>query len=97
MDGLKNINGYSIYKQGTWCEVTKEGKHIFDGSVQENMTHEDIYKILATWIVFKLNGKELISYSLYGVCVGEKESTLELLAYENNCSIMDIEVSGELR
>lgn len=97
MDGLKNINGYSIYKEGTWCVVTKEGKHIYDGSVEEKMTHEDIYKILAIWIVFKLNGKELISYSSYGSYAGEKESALQLLAYENNCSIEDIEVSEELR
>lgn len=39
----KIINGYSIYKDGTWCEVIKEGKFIFAGSVNEKLSYEDIY------------------------------------------------------
>ncbi len=40
----KVINGYSIHKEGTWCEITKNGQHIFDGNVDANMTSEQIYK-----------------------------------------------------
>lgn len=40
----KTINGYHIYIGGTWCEVTKDGNHIYDGSVEEGMTAEEVYK-----------------------------------------------------
>lgn len=40
----KTINGYHIYIGGTWCEVTKNGNHIYDGSVEEGMTAEEVYK-----------------------------------------------------
>lgn len=40
----KTINGYNIYIGGTWCEVTKSGNHIYDGSVEEGMTAEEVYK-----------------------------------------------------
>lgn len=40
----KTINGYHIYIGGTWCEVTKYGNHIYDGSVKEGMTAEEVYK-----------------------------------------------------
>ncbi|EGT4145755.1 TPA: hypothetical protein KPF99_003566 [Clostridioides difficile] len=88
----KIINGYSIYKDGTWCEVIKEGKFIFAGSVNEKLSYEDIYIALTAKLEFRLHGKLLLSYSLYGTFQGEKQSTLELLAYENNCNINDIEV-----
>ena len=32
------------FKCGTWCEVTKYGNHIYDGSVKEGMTAEEVYK-----------------------------------------------------
>lgn len=40
----KTINGYHIYIGGTWCEVTKGGNHIYDGSVEEGITAEEVYK-----------------------------------------------------
>ena len=40
----RTINGYHIYIGGTWCEVTKNGDHIYDGSVEEGMTAEDVYR-----------------------------------------------------
>lgn len=46
MEQIKTINGHHIYIGGTWCEVTKNGNHIFDGSVDENETPENIYKWL---------------------------------------------------
>ena len=39
-----------------------------------------------------LNGKVLVSLSMYGIFVREKESVLEHLVYANNCSIDDIKV-----
>ena len=41
---------------------------------------------------FMLNGAQLLSYTLNGTFDGEEKATLELLAYENNCNISDIEV-----
>ena len=46
MEVFKNINGYSIYIGGTWCEITKDGEHIFDGSVKEGTTPEQVAKYL---------------------------------------------------
>ena len=46
------------------------------------------------------NGKTLVSYTLWDTFAGEKEATLESLAYENNCDISDIEqiiVSKEIK
>lgn len=40
----ETINGYHIYIGGTWCEVTKGGNHIYDGSVEEGMTAKEVYK-----------------------------------------------------
>lgn len=40
----KTINEYHIYIGGTWCEVTKNGNHVYDGSVEEGMTAEEVYK-----------------------------------------------------
>lgn len=47
--------------------------------------------------VFRLNGKELCAYTIYGTFEGEEQSTLELLASENNCSTSDISVTIEIR
>lgn len=89
----KQIKDLTIWIEGTWCEVVnKDGKHIYQGSVEENTTHEDVYKILTTRLEFRLNGKFLSGYTLYGSFPGEKESVLELLSQENNCKIEDIEV-----
>lgn len=40
----KTINRYHIYIGDTWCKVTKGGNHIYDGSVEEGITAEEIYK-----------------------------------------------------
>lgn len=40
------IDGYRIYIGGIWCEVVKNGNHVFDGNVEEGMTCEDVYRIL---------------------------------------------------
>ena len=42
----KTINGYRIYICGTWCEVTREGDHVFDGNVEEGMSAEEVYRIV---------------------------------------------------
>lgn len=89
----KIINGYSIYKEGTWCEVTKNGEHIFDGNVDENMTFEQIYQEINKEVVFSLNGKEILSYDLLNEFAGERDSTIELLAQENKCDAKDIKIT----
>lgn len=40
----KTINRYHIYIGDTWCKVTKDGNHIYDGSVEEGITAEEVYK-----------------------------------------------------
>ena len=47
------------------------------------------------WKVFRLNGKELCAYTIYGTFDGEEEATIELLAEENNCKKSDIIVTIE--
>lgn len=47
--------------------------------------------------VFRLNGKELCSYTLAETFADEERSTLELLAYENKCKVSDIAVTIEER
>ena len=42
------------------------------------------------WLVFSLNGKELLRYSVDGTFAGELKSTIELLAYQHNVSEEDI-------
>lgn len=43
-------------------------------------------------VVFYLNDKELTRYDLINEFYGERESTIELLAYENNVNYNDIKV-----
>lgn len=92
----KIIKGYKIWIEGTWCEVTKDGKFIYEGSVSEDMTCEDVYKCVTANIVFKLNDKVLMKYTAIDEFYGEREETLKTLAYENNCKVEDIEVIKEL-
>lgn len=89
----KIINGYLICKEGTWCEVTKNGEHIFDGNVDENMTFEQIYQEINKEVVFSLKGKEILSYDLLNEFAGERDSTIELLAQENKCDAKDIKIT----
>lgn len=49
------------------------------------------------WLVFTLNGKELCSYTLEETFPGEKQDTIELLAYENGVQEKDIETHIEIR
>lgn len=88
----KTIKNLNIWIEGTWCEVTDEnGSFIYEGSVEESMTHEDVYKTLTARREFSLNGKVLTSYTIHGTFAGEREAVLENIAYENNCDIKDIE------
>lgn len=43
-------------------------------------------------ISFYLNDRCLASISIEGLTAGEIKATAELLAYENNCNISDIEI-----
>lgn len=47
MEIFKTIGEYEIYIGGTWCEVTKDGAHVFDDSVDEGTTAEEIYNTIA--------------------------------------------------
>lgn len=96
MERFVNIKGYDIYVCGTWCEVTKDGKDIYTGSVAENMSPVSIYELVTAKVKFMLNGKCLASYDLLNTFASEKKATLELLASENNCSISDIKVINEV-
>lgn len=89
----KTINGCHIYICGTWCEVTENGDHIYDGSVEEGMTAEEVYRQITKKVVFSYNGKELYVYDWLHEFPGERQVTRENLAAENNCSLEDIEVS----
>ena len=89
----KTIKDLNIFIEGRYCHVTdKDGKCIYEGSIEEGMTHEDVYKNLTAMCEFRLNGKVLSSYSLYGTFPGEKEAVLESLAYDYNCDVKDKEV-----
>ena len=92
MEITKSINGYKIYKGGTWCEVSKNGENIHSGSCDENMTCEDIYKQVTAKVEFYLNNKLLTSYDKLNELYGERKSTIELLAAENKCSEDEIKV-----
>ena len=89
----KVINSYSIHKEGTWCEITKNGQHIFDGNVDVNMTPEQIYQEVMKEVVFSINGKEVLSYDFLNEFAGERESTIKQLAKEKKCNVKDIEVT----
>ena len=71
---IRVINGYKIYKDGSWCEVTKNGNHVFDGNVDKDMSCEQIYQEIKAEVVFSLNGKEILSYA-YNSCVYIKIKT----------------------
>ena len=92
----KFIKGYKICIDGTWCEVTRNGEFIYEGSISEDMTCEDVYRCVTAKIVFKLNGKFLMAYTAIDEAYGEREITREQLAIENNCNIEDIEVTKEV-
>ena len=49
------------------------------------------------WKVFYLNGKELMRYTMNGTFAGEEQATKEMLAYDHNVSVDDIEVKVEER
>lgn len=47
-------------------------------------------KIKEPWLVFFLDGKEICSYTVRGSFPGERESTMELLAYEHDVPVSAI-------
>lgn len=49
------------------------------------------------YLVFTLNGKEIMAYTIYGTFPGEKKATMELLAYEHKCKEEDIKTHIEER
>ena len=89
----KTINGYHIYIGGTQCEVTKNGNPIYDGSVEEGITAEEVYKQITKEVVFSYAGKEICAYDWLHEFSGERQATQENLAAENNCNVEDIKVS----
>lgn len=56
----KTINGYHIYIGGTWCEVTKNGNHVYDGSVEEGMTAAEVYKQITKKLYFLTTKKNYV-------------------------------------
>ena len=50
MEIFKNIEGYNIYIGGSWCEVTNKDGHVFDGSVEEGATAEEVYNYIVNRI-----------------------------------------------
>ena len=60
------------------------------------MTHKKKW-FKKKWKVFYLNNKELMAYTLLGTFDGEEQATKELLAYNQNVSVDDIEVRIEER
>lgn len=49
------------------------------------------------WKVFYINGVEKCAYTLFGTFDGEEESTKELLAYENDVNVSEVETKIEIR
>ena len=92
MEALQVINGYKIYKGGTWCEVSKNGENIYSGSCNENVTCKDIYRQVTAKVEFYLKDRLLTSYDKLNDFYGERQSTIELLAFENKCSENEIKV-----
>ena len=92
MEITKSINGYKIYKGGTWCEVSKNGENIYSGSCNENVTCNDIYRQVTAKVEFYLKDRLLTSYDKLNDFYGERQSTIELLAFENKCSENEIKV-----
>lgn len=93
MKSYKKINEYEIYKEGSWCEILKNGQYIYKGSIDENMTFEKIYEEIRKEVVFSLNGKELLSYDFMNEFIGERNETIQLLAEQYKCDEKDIKVS----
>lgn len=88
----KTIKGHQINIKGTWYEVKKDGIYVFKGNLEEGMSPEQIYQMVTAKLEFRLNGRIICQYSLYGRFEGEKEATLELLAQVHECDVEDIEV-----
>lgn len=49
------------------------------------------------WKVFYINGKEVMSYTVFGTFPGEQEATIKDLTYEYNAKENEIEVKKEWR
>ena len=92
---LKEINGTKIWIEGTWAEVTYNGLHIFEGSVSEGMTHEELYKDLYSTVVFKIKGETVWTLDTLTEVYGERADIQRRLAKANNCNIEDVEIEIE--
>lgn len=93
MEVLKMINGYSIYIGGTWCEVSKDGKDVFYGNIQEGMTPEQVHQYITTAVEFKVNDTVVSSYYRHELSETDRQTVLERIAEDYQCNIEDIEVS----
>jgi hypothetical protein len=40
---LKDIDGFSVYVEGTWCEISNGYEVVFSTSVTEGTTAEEVY------------------------------------------------------
>ena len=93
---LKQIKNLNILIDGRYGKVTDENDSIkFEGEIAKDMTHEDVYKAVTARREFRLksNNKLLTSYEVITTFPGERESVIENLCYENNCTKDDIEDS----
>lgn len=90
----KQVGDFKITIDGNWCEVIDDnGKYVYDGNVADRITPEDVYKILKARVVFEINCKQVASYDLWNEFPGERDSTIELLAFENGVSKDQVIVS----
>lgn len=76
----KTINSYHIYIGGTWCEVTKNGNHIYDGSVEEGITAEEVYKQIR-----EIEKKKIMRKLTYEVNNG---GTLEIIQKDHDGTVI---------
>lgn len=73
MEIYKIINGYHIYIGGTWCEVTKNGEHIYDGSVEEGITAEEVYKQITKEEIEIMNKLEFLTNNNGTMCLSQNK------------------------
>ena len=76
-----------------WTEGKARARFAFGAHIAYQEAHPD----QEVWKCFYLNGRRLCAYTLIGEGAGEEESTLGLLAYENQCAQEDIGVLYEVR
>ena len=92
----EQINNYEITIIGNICKVRKSGKVIYDDILGTEMTALEVFNAITAKKKFSLNNKTLELYTIFGSSSEKEQSTLELLAYENNCDIKDIKITKVL-